>query len=69
MKHAQTTTAQTSGKSQMLVLFVIGILGAAGLFYVLNSSNDKSGFSEQQQPQKIELSQNVQQADDVATLR
>ncbi len=69
MKHAQATTAQTSGKNQMLVLLVIGILGAAGLFYVLNSSNDKTGFSEKQQPQKIELSQHIQQTEEVATIR
>ncbi len=61
MKHAQATTAQTSGKSQMLVLLVIGILGAIGLFYVLNSSSDKTGFSSNEAPAKMEQAQQVNQ--------
>ncbi len=68
MKHTQATT-QASGKNQMLVLLIMGILGVAGLFYVLNSSNDKTGFSEKQQPQKIEWSQYAGQGEEQATIR
>jgi len=67
MKHAQATSAQTSGKSQMFVLFIIGILGAVGLFFVLNSSSDKTGFSSKEEPVKMELSQQVSQTDEAAT--
>ncbi len=51
----------------MLVLFIIGILGAAGLFFVLNSSSDKSGFSSKEEPVKMELSQQLNQTDEAAT--
>lgn len=46
MKNSNATAQAKNKGSEMLVLLIIGVLGVAGLLYVLNSSSSKSGFSE-----------------------
>jgi hypothetical protein len=46
MKNSNATAQAKNKGSEMLVLLIIGVLGVAGLLYVLNSSSSKSGFSD-----------------------
>ena len=49
MKQSMNTTAvpaRKKGKESSILLLIIGIIGIAGLVYILNSSSNKSGFSE-----------------------
>ncbi|MCB0618020.1 MAG: hypothetical protein KDC43_10585 [Saprospiraceae bacterium] len=45
----QTNVRKGKGK-ESLVLLILGIIGVAGLVYVLNASSGKSAFSENQAP-------------------
>ena len=48
MKHANPSIDTQKGKSNMFILLLIGLVGVAGLVYVLNASNGNASFSEKE---------------------
>lgn len=50
-----TAPARKKGKESSVLLLIIGVIGIAGLVYILNSSSNKSGFSEDLQPKQEQV--------------
>lgn len=60
MKHASHSNAATLSESkgkEKVILFLIGLIGAAGLVFVLNSNSGKSAFSQNDLPggERVEM--------------
>ncbi|MBK7337534.1 MAG: hypothetical protein IPJ00_15830 [Saprospirales bacterium] len=57
--HSNAATATQSKGKEKFILLLIGLVGAAGLVFVLNANSGKSAFSQQVSgTEKVELAVN-----------